>query len=129
MPSRTTPEERRRFPVELATVMAVVAVAVAFGAWWLLRDEGGATTHTFVVPAGATEQLEDDPELSFFPDRFEAEVGDTLVIENQDDDLHTVGPYVVDAGQTLRQRFDAPGSFEGLCTLHPSGEVEIVVRG
>lgn len=123
------PETKRRFPVELATVAAVVLVAVGFGAWWLLRDAGGPATHTFVVPAGAGEQLAEDPGLSFFPDRFEAEVGDTLVIENRDDDVHTVGPYVVDAGQTLRQRFDAPGSFEGLCTLHPSGEVEIVVRG
>jgi len=51
------------------------------------------------------------------------------VIENRDDQVHTVGPYVVDAGQTLRQRFDAAGSFQGHCTLHASGQVEIVVHG
>ncbi|MCZ7529937.1 MAG: hypothetical protein M5U31_06095 [Acidimicrobiia bacterium] len=125
--TESEPARRRRVSLEIVSVVSVVVVLMAIGAWWLLADGAEPTTHTFVVPAGAEEQLRDDPDLSFFPRRFEATKGDTLVIENRDDVLHTVGPYTVDAGQTLRQRFDSTGTFTGLCTLHPDGEVEIVV--
>lgn len=121
------PTGRRRISLEVVSVAAVVVVLVVLAAWWLLVDETKHTTHTFVVPQGAEEQLRDDPDLSFFPRRLEAKVGDTVVIENHDDVLHTVGPYTVDAGQTLRQRFDSAGTFTGLCTLHPDGQVEIDV--
>jgi len=78
-----------------------------------------------VVPAG-TGRLDtaDEPLL---PSRLEVRVGDTLVIDNQDDRTHEVGPYVVAPGQRLEHRFTEPGEVVGECSIHPSGQVTIVV--
>ena len=58
----------------------------------------------------------------------EFEVGDQLVVNNEDDVVHNVGPYVVGPHQSITQTFSNVGRIEGLCSLHPSGEVTIVVR-
>lgn len=113
--------------IQIAVVTFVALVLVACGVWWMASSGDDATTHSFVVPLGASEQLREDPDLSFFPRRLEARVGDEIVIENDDTVLHTVGPFTVDAGQTLRLDLDSPGTYSGLCTLHPDGEAEIVV--
>ena len=55
-------------------------------------------------------------------------VGDTIRIENQDDRGHTVGPFFVGANETLTQRFSTPGEFEGVCTVHPSGQLVLIVN-
>jgi plastocyanin len=80
------------------------------------------------VPAGAASRLEAGEDLALLPRTLEVSVGDTLEIRNLDDVTHEVGPYVVGAGQTLTQTFTAPGTIQGLCSLHPSGEITIVVR-
>ncbi|MEZ5171731.1 MAG: hypothetical protein R3A49_13455 [Acidimicrobiia bacterium] len=113
--------------IQIAVVTVLALVLVGGGAWLLARDDDNPTTHSFVVPPGASAQLEEDPDLSFFPRRLEASVGDEIVIENNDAVLHTVGPFTVDAHQTLRLDLDTPGTYSGLCTLHPDGESEIVV--
>ena len=43
-----------------------------------------------------------------------------------DDEL--LGPFTVRPGETLTHTFDDPGRFVGACTVHPSGELAIVVR-
>lgn len=78
-----------------------------------------------VVPLG-TGAL-DQAEEPLLPRRLEVHVGDTLVIDNQDDRTHEVGPYLVAAGQRLEHRFTEVGELEGECTIHPSGQVTIVV--
>jgi hypothetical protein len=78
-----------------------------------------------VVPAGTG--LLDAADEPLLPSRLEVRVGDTLVIDNQDDRTHEVGPYVVAAGQRLEHRFTEPGEFVGECSIHPSGQVTIVV--
>jgi plastocyanin len=65
--------------------------------------------------------------VDFFPRQLDVKVGDQLVIHNDDSRSHTVGPYFVNRGQTLRQTFTAPGIVKGICTIHPSGAVTIVV--
>ena len=78
-----------------------------------------------VVPAGTG--LLDQADEPLLPSRLEVHVGDTLVIDNQDDRTHEVGPYVVAPGQRLEHRFTEAGEFVGECTIHPSGQVTIVV--
>jgi plastocyanin len=80
------------------------------------------------VPAGTAERIEAGEPVELLPRTLEVSVGDTLEIRNLDDASHEVGPYFVAAGQTVRQTFTAPGTIQGMCTLHPSGEITIVVR-
>ncbi len=85
-------------------------------------------TLEYVIPAGAGEVLDAGTPLEILPAELQVDVGDTIRIENQDDRGHTVGPFFVGANETLTQRFSTPGEFEGVCTVHPSGQLVLVVN-
>lgn len=88
----------------------------------------GQQEHRVEVPAGTGAAIADGATIELLPAVLEVRVGDRLVIVNDDDVVHEVGPYVVAPGQTLQQTFTRPGTLQGACTLHPSGEISIVVR-
>ena len=50
-----------------------------------------------------------------------------LELINLDSRGHLVGPFFVGKGETLRQRFNAPGTFIGECSVHDSGEIVLTV--
>ena len=85
-------------------------------------------TLEYIIPVGAGEALDDGTPLEILPAELEVNVGDTIRIENQDDRGHTVGPFFVGANETLTQRFSAPGEFEGVCTVHSSGQLVLIVN-
>jgi plastocyanin len=87
-----------------------------------------AATFEYVIPAGAGEALDAGTPLEILPAELQVNVGDTIRIENQDDRGHTVGPFFVGANETLTQRFSTPGEFVGVCTVHPSGELVLIVN-
>jgi plastocyanin len=125
-----TPEKKtalRSRVVIIAAVFAALAV-VAILVLLVVPRGGGAQVHEYVVPAGTQERIDAGEEISLFPQNLEVRVGDRLVIDNQDNTTHQVGPYVVGAGQRIEQAFAVPGKIEGFCTLHPSGQVSIIVR-
>jgi plastocyanin len=90
-------------------------------------DDAGVATFEYVIPVGAGEALDAGTPLEILPAELQANVGDTIRIENQDDRGHTVGPFFVGANETLTQRFSTPGEFEGVCTVHPSGQLVLIV--
>lgn len=111
--------------------VAVLAAALALSAVTVLVvsavvDDREPETIEVVVARGAGD-IRTGGADELLPRRLEVEVGDTLVIDNRDDQAHTVGPYTVAAGQRLEHRFTREGVIEGECTLHPSGRVTIVV--
>ena len=53
---------------------------------------------------------------------------DTLVIENQDEVAHSFGPFLIMPHSTFSKRFTHPITYEGECTLHPSGRMKLVVK-
>ncbi len=81
----------------------------------------------FVIPLGAGEALDAGTPLEILPARLDTKVGELLEIVNEDARGHLIGPFFVGAHETLRQRFAAPGEFEGVCTVHPSGEIVVAV--
>ena len=87
-----------------------------------------AATYEFVIPVGAGEALDAGTPLEILPGELEVRVGETIRIVNEDDRGHTVGPFFVGATETLTQRFSSPGEFVGVCTVHPSGEIVLVVQ-
>lgn len=115
-----------------ATVLGAVAVGVVFvllagGIWLMTRPEPEGRVHTFEIPAGTGDRIDAGEEVSIVPAVLEVEVNDTVVIENDDDQLHLVGPLVVPAGETLVHEFDRPGRFQGACELHPEDTFTVVV--
>ena len=57
----------------------------------------------------------------------EVQVGEVIRIENQDDRGQLIGPFFVGANETLTQRFSSTGTFQGNCTVHPSGQITLTV--
>lgn len=55
-------------------------------------------------------------------------VKDTIVIENQDDVIHTFGPFVVAPRTTLTHRFHHVMNYEGVCTFHRERQMKVVVN-
>lgn len=81
-----------------------------------------------MIPAGAGEALDAGKPLEILPGELVVTVGETIRVVNEDDRGHNVGPFFVGAGETLSQRFSSPGEFVGVCTVHPSGELVLVVN-
>jgi hypothetical protein len=52
----------------------------------------------------------------------------TLVIRNDDIAAHTVGPFFVRSGETIRQQFTSPAEFQGVCSIRHGAEVSIIVE-
>jgi len=83
--------------------------------------------YEFVIPMGAGLALDAGTPLEILPGDFDARVGQTIQIANEDDRGHLVGPWFVGAGETMRQTFKTPGEFIGECTVHPSGQIVVTV--
>ena len=81
----------------------------------------------FTIPEGAGEALDSGNPLEILPARLEATVGETIRIVNEDDRGHLVGPFFVPAQATLNQTFSSPGEFIGECTVHPSGQIRVII--
>ena len=111
----------------LTGVLAIVSLGAAVVLHVAPRAAASQTIN-ISVPEGTQAQMDAGEEIVLFPRRLEVGVGDRIVIENDDASSHQVGPYVVGPGQQIVQTFSTTGIIEGVCTLHPSGEVTIVVR-
>jgi len=83
--------------------------------------------YQYVIPQGAGVALDAGTPLEILPADFDASVGETIEIVNEDDRGHTVGPWFVGARQTMRQTFLSEGEFIGLCTVHPSGQIAVTI--
>lgn len=111
----------------LTGVLAIGSIGAA-AALHVAPRAAASQTISISVPDGTQDRMNAGEEIVLFPRRLEVGVGDRIVIENSDTSSHQVGPYVVGAGQRVVQTFSTTGIIEGICTLHPSGEVTIVVR-
>ena len=89
----------------------------------LTRDPGSLTgvDHTFVVPAGTGETLDAGGSVEVLPRDLEVHVGDRMVVVNEDNRPHEVGPWTVPAGNTFTFRFKAVGRYDSHCSLHQGG--------
>ena len=83
--------------------------------------------YDYTIPVGAGLALDAGTPLEILPGTFDARVGQTIQISNEDDRGHLVGPWFVGAGETMRQTFKTPGDFIGECTVHPSGQIVVTV--
>lgn len=90
-------------------------------------DTAAAANYEYTIPEGAGVALDEGTPLTILPGELEVRVGETIKIVNDDDRGHNVGPWFVGAGETLRQAFTSEGSFEGNCTVHPSGTLVLNV--
>lgn len=139
--STTTDEHVRADGLRPITLIAqgamALAVLVAIVVALLHHPTGGNGSSTgatsghhvweYSVPFGTGAALDAGRPVSFFPAQLHVRVGDQLLVHNEDNRSHQIGPYLVDRGETMEQTFTEPGVITGLCTIHPSGRVTIDV--
>ena len=96
----------------------------------LVVADPGATDvdYDYLIPPGTGDRFDAGEVVEILPAELEVAVGEVLRIVNEDDRDHLVGPFFVGAGETLTQRFSTAGEFEGICTVHPSGQFVLVVN-
>lgn len=112
------------------TLVALIALVAGCGAGDIQvrdADMDAAADFSYTIPPGAGLAADAGTPLEILPAQLDARVGQTVQIVNHDDRGHLVGPWFVGAGETLRQTFASPGEFQGSCTVHPSGEIKVVI--
>lgn len=112
--------------VVLLIVVAVILTAGGLTACGEKAQPQGKTTEV-VVPAGTDARLQAGEKVTVMPSRIEMQVGDTLLIRNQDTVDQRVGPYFVKAGKEIRLTYGKVGTYEGYCPLSEGERYEIVV--
>lgn len=109
--------------VALLTVVLVVA-----GGSDDTRPSARGVVHAFEVPAGTAEAQSQGLAVgNVFPENYAVQVGDTVTVLNNDDTVHTFGPFTVRPGERQSLTFDRPGRFSGACTVGPHETVTITV--
>ena len=95
----------------------------------LFRDDGSdaAPDYSYTIPAGTGEAIDRGDSVDILPQELIVQVGEVLELINLDSRGHLVGPFFVGRGETLRQRFNATGTFIGECSVHDSGEIVLTV--
>lgn len=111
----------------LTALVALVAVAVAITMFVVgVALFGPADTREIVIPAGTGERVDAGEVVDAVPSTIEMSVGDTLVLVNEDNRPHVVGPWTVLPGTEFSYTFAEIGSFSGACSAHPDNTVRIV---
>jgi hypothetical protein len=99
-------------------------------AWYILADGvlRGPMRVEYVIPQGASKRIAAGESIDTIPAQALFIVGDELVLNNQDEVNHQVGPFWIPAKSALVIPLDRENSFNYLCTIHPSGAIGLEVR-
>lgn len=84
--------------------------------------------YEYLIPDGTWDRINSGDDVEILPARLDVEVGEVIRIVNEDAHGHFVGIFYVGPSETVTQRFSSPGEYQGRCTVHPSGEITLVVN-
>ena len=126
----TTTVATRRSPMSVIISILLVGIVGLAAAGCGGSDDAGPEepTYSFLIPAGSADRIEQGETLDILPRELVAQLNETVIIVNEDDEAHILGPWFVGPGETLRQRFTTEGVFEDSCSVHPSGRFTVVVE-
>ncbi len=122
---------KRRYLLPILIVLMVIGL-VGFVVATVVGSTQSKESHEYriVIPAGTGDRIAAGDDPNIVPLEIHLTLGekDTLVIENRDTVGHTIGDFWVGTGETLRQKFQIPGVYLGLCTVHPAQQIQIIVN-
>jgi hypothetical protein len=89
-----------------------------------------AEEYWIVIPQGTREMMLMGMGDEFVPAQIRLNLNGqhTLVIRNDDFADHTIGPFFVRAGETLRQTFTEVAIIEGTCSVRHNASIRIIVE-
>ena len=106
----------------------LVLVVVGLVGWYAVARYQRLHTITFVIPRGTSERLAAGEAVVQFPEELVFNVGDTIVIENQDEAVHAFGPFTVLPDTTLTKRFTSARTYRNSCTFHQNRQMTLTVN-
>jgi hypothetical protein len=108
----------------------LLLIVLVSAGWWAWDSFEQRRQVVYVIPAGTSAQIASGASVSVLPTTIELErnVRDTLVIRNDDTQPLQIGPYLVAPGQRFVQRYPNRGTFDLLCSIHPSQRMRVIVR-
>lgn len=118
---------RRLVAIAAGTGLVIVLSAVGWAAFAPVPATGAALT--FVIPPGTAARLKAGEPVDILPSPIHLTVGvrDVLVITNDDEAIHQVGPIILGSRQTYRIPFRRPGHLQYACSLHGAGTLTLVI--
>lgn len=119
-----------RHPVVLALAGLILLIGLGAGGLWLMSEaRAAARTYVVRVPPGTAARLAAGEGVEVFPQRIELKLSkyDALEVRNDDSEVVTIGPYRIEPGQRWVQRYEGPGTFELMCSIHKGERLSIVV--
>ena len=119
----------RRLVVLGAT--AVIVLALAAGAWAAFAPLSTSSREVrFVIPPGTATRVKTGTPISVLPSpvHLTLDIRDILVLTNDDDAIHQLGPVILGPRQTYRIPFRKPGRFQYACSLHAAGTLTLFIE-
>ena len=95
----------------------------------MTRRPAALAAVAFVIPPGTAARLKAGEAAGVLPSPLHLTVGvrNVLVLTNDDDVIHQVGPIILGSRQTYRIPFRKPGRFQYACSLHAAGTLALVI--
>ncbi|MEZ5322183.1 MAG: hypothetical protein R2698_08945 [Microthrixaceae bacterium] len=87
-----------------------------------------ARTTRIVIPVGTKAAVDRGEAVAIFSSVMRFKVGDRLIIRNDDEVTHVVGPYTVRAGERIDVRFRRKAIYPGPCSANDAGRTVIMVQ-
>lgn len=124
-------DQRLMRPLAILTMVAMLSTVAVVLVTRVVEQEREPTIHRVTFPAGSTFAI--DPSVfDGIPYRsvgpvvwLELEVGDTLVVRNDDVFNHQLSAIVVRPGESVGHTFTEKGTFSGECTFDLTVFIEV----
>ena len=115
--------------VVMLTIGLVAGFAISEISFQLLKEDNRAPTDvSLVIPAGTSELVAKGETPPSIPEGMKFVVGDTLIVQNDDEVDHQLGPLWIPAGMTASMNLDRNQNFVFACTFQPSSYFGLDVR-
>ena len=124
--SRLTMTRKHRYWV----IGALALMAFGAAAWAALTPvESDSNEQVYVIPKGTWARRMAGENLEVLPSEIHLTIGikDVLVLRNEDDVPQLFGPVLIMPGQSFQLPFRVASRYQFLCTLHTSGQLEVIV--
>ena len=111
--------------------LALLLLAAASLAWAALTPLPSASREAlYVIPKGTWTRRMAGEKLDILPQELRLVLGvrDILVLRNDDDVPQVFGPVLIMPGQSFTMPFRQPSSYQFACTLHVSGQLNVIVE-
>lgn len=115
-------------PIFLLSII-LLPLVILIG-WFVLVGWDKVRTVSYVIPPGTNARLANGEDVLNIPEEIVLTVGikGTLIIENQDNVVHTFGLFTILPQTTLTKRFTTPRVYQNVCTFHENREMKVVVN-